>query len=82
MRCQMSIINFSNKCKGKWTWIGRDKKSIINYALIDVDGEYLIKNMIIYDGVENWDIGSDHSWMEITLLVPLQKVVPHKKSMK
>ena len=47
----MTIINASEKCDGKWTRIQAEKngikKSIIDYILVSEAHESLVKNMMI-----------------------------------
>ena len=63
----LTIGNFSDKCKGQWTWMRGLQKSTIDFVLYDNDLEELVQQMIIDEKGERWSIGSDHSWIECTI---------------
>ena len=51
--CQIIIINANNKCKGLWTRIEGNKKSVIDYILTGEENENNIKEMIIDENKVN-----------------------------
>ena len=50
---EMIIINANNKCKGMWTRIEGNKKSVIDYVLTGEENENNIKEMIIDENKVN-----------------------------
>ena len=54
-RLGLHIMNGSNKCTGKWTWMKGNLKTVIDYVLIERDVTYKITGMKI----------DDHAWIEI-----------------
>ncbi len=59
-------VNGTSKCKGRWTWGRRDKKSVIDYVIADKEVFECIEKMWIDDdGIIT--IGSDHNFIEVTI---------------
>ena len=53
-------VNFEAITKGKWTWQGGKKRSVIDYVLASQGIAYSVTQMTVDD--ERWfDIGSDHN---------------------
>ena len=69
----LTIINGEEQCKGKWTWIKKNKKSILDYVitrkedLAEVENMYIDENKIVtpyrIDGKST--VYSDHSMMTV-----------------
>ena len=65
----MSIMNYSEKCQGTWTWASRGSRSVIDYILASQQIDNLISSMKIDDTAELWSFGTDHSIIETTINV-------------
>ena len=65
--CKLQLINEGIKCIGKWTWMRKDQKSVIDYVTMDGIMESNLLKMIIDEEGKNWLAGSDHSLIEIFL---------------
>ena len=58
----LRIMNFADFTKGKWTWQGREKQSVLDYILMSQELADSTSSMTIDDN--GWfDIGSDHNLM-------------------
>jgi hypothetical protein len=80
MRSQnLIMMNKSTKCQGKWTFMRKNQKSIVDYVLADEDVAEQIKGMIIDDEAERWTIDSDHSWIQVELEGEMQKKAKIRK---
>ena len=56
----MRILNFQVFTRGKWTWHGGEKKSVLDYVLMSDGLADNTTQMVIGD--DGWfDIGSDHN---------------------
>ena len=53
----LQIINGSEKCEGKWTWMAGGRKSEIDYVLVDKQLEGKIVKMEIDEEGKNWKCG-------------------------
>lgn len=62
----LRILNRDMDCKGKWTWSAGDRKSIIDYVLVD-DGLFRLVEKMCIDEEGDMDVGSDHNWMSVVL---------------
>ena len=55
-------MNFADFTRGKWTWQGREKQSVLDYILMSQELAGSTSSMTIDD--DGWfDIGSDHNLM-------------------
>ena len=45
--CELQFINEGIKCTGKWTWMRKDKKSVIDYVTMDGVMESNLLKMVI-----------------------------------
>ena len=58
----LRIMNFADFTRGKWTWQGREKQSVLDYILMSQELADSTSSMTIDD--DGWfDIGSDHNLM-------------------
>ena len=56
----LRILNFEDSTRGKWTWQGREKQSVLDYILMSQELADSTSGMTIDD--DGWfDIGSDHN---------------------
>ena len=48
-RCNLKVMNFSEKCQGKWTHVIRttDKKSVLDYVIVTKEMEEYINEVVI-----------------------------------
>ena len=66
----LSILNFSEKCSGKWTRMRAGQQpSIIDYVLVDQNSEHLIKSVHIDDQGRGLADTTDHSWIQTCIEV-------------
>ena len=63
----LSILNCSPQCEGKWTWMRRDSRSIIDYMLLDNRIKENCRGMMIDDEGKKWPSDSDHNWMQMEI---------------
>ena len=54
------LLNGHPDCKGEVTWQQRERKSTIDYLIVDEEIHKRFKNMIIYERKEEFDL-SDHN---------------------
>ena len=66
-RGDLQIMNQSPKCKGRWTWMRRGSKSIIDYVMMDPVMATALKSMEIDEKGEKWCVGADHSWIQLVI---------------
>ena len=65
----LKLLNTSKKCTGLWTRMEGEKKSVLDYVIIDADNEDLVKKMVIDEDKEytpkhhvtGRDIYTDHT---------------------
>ena len=58
------IINMAEMCKGKWTWMRNNQKSIIDYVLTNENMTSVVSEMTVDDkGI--WESFYDHNWIEV-----------------
>ena len=43
----LKILNTSKKCTGLWTWVKGEKKSVLDYMIIEAENEDLVREMWI-----------------------------------
>ena len=79
----LTMMNSSGKCKGKWTWMRANQKSVVDYVVTSQSEADISQSLVIDDTGKHWSIGSDHSWMVLTRDIQgdneinsCQKVVP------
>ena len=65
--CKLHLTNEGIKCTGKWTWMRKDKKSVIDYVTMNGVIESNLLKMVIDEEEKNWHAGSDHSLIELFL---------------
>ena len=63
-RWKLTVINWTDKCEGKWTRMRNMQKSVIDYGLIQESCESRIKWMKIDDMGVRGIQQSDHNWIE------------------
>lgn len=63
----LSIGNTHPKCKGIWTWMRSQQKSIIDYVTLSPGLYQSINHIKIDDTNKRWTIASDHNWIEIDI---------------
>ena len=62
----MDIVNLTEMCKGKWTWMRNNQKSIIDYVLTNENMTSVVSEMTVDDkGI--WESFSDHNWIEVKI---------------
>ena len=69
----MTILNADKRCKGKWTWMRRNSKSIIDYVLLDKTLHQHAVEMVIEDEGGNWPSDPDHNWVSVSIEHETQK---------
>jgi hypothetical protein len=52
-RFKMKIMNTDCRCEGKWTWMRRDQRSVIDYVISGELGKKNITKIIIDETGEN-----------------------------
>ena len=62
---KLIIANDSEKCTGRWTWMRKANKSVIDYVLMDDYLHGLLQEMVIDDEGARWEAGSDHNLIEL-----------------
>ena len=77
------VANRTNKCHGKWTWNRGDRKTEIDFVLIDKSIWPNLVSMTVDEEGSKWSIASDHSFIEVTFerldLVTKEKGKPTKR---
>lgn len=68
-RGKLKMINWSRKCEGKWTWMKRGQKSVVDYVMMDERTASRVKKMTIDETGEKWSINSDHNFIEVQLKI-------------
>ena len=58
-RNKLSILNSSEKCDGLWTRVEGNKKSVLDYAIVDEDSINTLESMLIDEKREFSPIGYD-----------------------
>ena len=74
---ELEILNFSQYCKRKWTWIRKDNKSVIDYIISDRSMGKNIKEVEIDEESTKWGIGVDHSWIQVTM--GMKTITEHRR---
>ena len=69
---KLRIVNRDVQCKGKWTWTSGERRTIIDYVLVDSDIFQMAQNCEI-DEDGRLDIGSDHNWITLELNIQFRK---------
>ena len=69
----LHMINKIEQCRGKWTWMARDRKSIVDYVLADQTITNKIKSMTIDDEGKKLAQQSDHNWIELEIKAEVEQ---------
>jgi len=63
----LSVVNWSEKCKGSWTWAKNSSKSAIDYVLACPDMYNDVQLMVVDEEGDMGSIGADHNFIEVSL---------------
>ena len=95
-RCNLKVMNFSEKCQGKWTHVIRttDKKSVLDYVIVTKEMEEYINEVVIDEELlctpfrvvthnkKSRSQYSDHNSIVTRLEVKGEKYSRHKSDIK
>ena len=65
----MVLLNATDKCEGKVTWMRGVQQSTIDYAVCSQDLYPNVKSMLVDEG-HDYSLGSDHNFLIIDLVTP------------
>ena len=63
---QLHMINGTDVCKGKWTRMSRDSRSIIDYVMVEDHNVNKVIQMEINDLGDKLGVVADHNWIEVS----------------
>ena len=86
LKQNLKILNSSRKCKGLWTREEGEKKSVLDYVLVDANDEELVKKITIDEEreitpkhrVDDRDVYTDHN----SILLDMDWTVRYKQGQK
>ena len=63
---QLHMINGTDLCKGKWTRMSRDSRSIIDYVMVEDHNVNKVIRVEINDLGDKLGVVADHNWIEVS----------------
>lgn len=68
-KMNLEMVNRTDKCKGKWTWMRQQQKSVIDYVFVEEEKVSMVRKMLVDDEGMGLADSTDHNWIEIDIEV-------------